>query len=336
MQADMKWMGHPDQGMQVRRFRLAEGREDGLECIEVQAGSGLSFTVVPGHGMSLQAARYRGVNLSYLPPGGSSGPGMTWQMEQYFEGGLMFTCGLDSTGQANGPYGLHGMLRRLPAQDVTVSRYMRGEFQEVEITGCVIQSGLGMPTLILERKICCSDKASEIRIHDRIRNTSGGPAGWMIMYHFNLGWPLLGPNARLYIPSVSVRPKNETAAAELKTCMEITEPQAGRQPQAFYHSLDPGADKARVVLENPDVKVGVAIETIPAQLPCLTQWRNFRAGEYVLGLEPCNVFPMGRTWTEENHLLPMLEAGEERSLDLTFQVWSLNAEKQTAREENHG
>lgn len=332
----MEWMGHPDQRMQVHSFRLTGGREEGLECIEVQAGSGLSFTVALGHAMSLQAARYKGINLSYLPAGGSSGPGMTWQLERYFEGGLMFTCGLDSTGQANGPYGLHGMLRRLPAQEVTVSRYMRDGSHEVEIRGRVIQSGLGASTLILERSIRCADEKAEIRIHDRIYNASGAPAGWMIMYHFNMGWPLLGPGARLHIPSISVRPKNEIAQKVADTYLEITEPMAEWQPQVFFHSLDPRAETARIVLENPEAGVGAAIVTVPSQLPCLTQWRNFRQGEYVLGLEPCNVFPMGRTWTEEKKLLPVLGPGEEVTLDLAFQVWDIKKQEPAAGEENHG
>lgn len=317
------WMGHPDQQLQVRRFRLSGGREEGLECIDVQAGSGLSFTVVSGHGMSIQACRYRGINLTYLPFGGSSGPGMTWQMEEYFEGGLMFTCGLDNTGPANGSYGLHGLVRRLPAQNVTVSRRFVEGGQEVEIKGQVIQSGLAVPSLVLERRIRCGDLIPEIWIHDRIFNASGIPAGWMIMYHFNIGWPLLSPKARLHIPGISIKPKNETAARDLDTCLRVLGPQPRWQPQVFFHTLDPEADRARIAIENHEAGIGAAITVNPGQLPYLTQWRDFREGEYVLGLEPCNVLPLGRSRTEAQNRLPVLEPGEERQMDLTFRVWDL-------------
>lgn len=318
------WIGHPDQGLQIRRFTLAEGRSDGLSCIDVQNSAGLSFTIAPGRAMSLQGARFLGHNLTYIPSGGFTGPSSAWELERYFEGGLLFTCGLDSTGPANGIYGQHGQLRRLPAQDVSVRRFTSSEgIPSAEITGRVIQGGLAQPTLMLERQFFCSDNYPRITIRDTIRNLSCRDAGFLLMYHLNLGWPLLSPHARLQIPSQRIIPKNETAAACLAQYQEISPPVANWTPQVLFHKMDDKSNLARVVLENPEIGIGVALCFDTRQLPWMAQWRNFQAGEYVLGLEPCLLPPRGRARIEEEGDLPILKPGESRTFDLDFEVWSL-------------
>ena len=47
-----------------------------------------------------------------------------------------------------------------------------------------------------------------------------------------------------------------------------------------------------------------------AQLPYLTEWKLMGMGEYVLGLEPCNVPARNRVALREDNILPYLNAGE--------------------------
>lgn len=257
---DRSWMGNPNQQLQVSRARLAGGREDGLEMIQVETGAGFSFSVAPGQAMSLKTARFCGMNLTYIPPGGFTGPALMGQ-SNYFEGGLMFTCGLESTGPVNGPYRQHGSLRYQPAGDVSVKRVETDGDRGVEIKGTIIQSGLSLPPLTLERTIRCMNSVPKLWIHDEITNRSAERAGWMIMYHFNFGWPLLSPKAKIEIPSVAIRPKNQVAEAALDRYLQIEEPQEDWTPQVFCHSLDMEKDMADIALINPSEGVGVTIRT---------------------------------------------------------------------------
>lgn len=318
------WIGHPDQLMMVRRFCMEESRSAGLECIEVQSSSGLSFTVAAGRAMSLQAARYKGKNITYMPAAGPTGPMYSWQMTHYYEGGLMFTCGLESTGPANGKYPQHGTLRSLPGQDVTITRMEKDGIPGVRIQGNVIQSGLGCPTLVLQRTIECWDNKAEIKISDRVCNRSHQKAGVMIMYHFNFGWPLLSPAAKLTIPSDLVKPKDETAARHLDCCLKTLAPQSQWVPEVFQHFFDPEKQEICICLENPEIDMGIQMKVDPQQLPYLNHWRNFAEDQYVMGLEPCNCLPLGRTKAEEKKMVPYLLPGEEAQFDISLEIAELD------------
>lgn len=315
----LPWIGNMDQLLTVRRFQMTEGRAAGLTCIDVQTAAGLDFTVTEGRAMSLYHARFRGTNLAFLPAGGPTGPEAVSESGYYYEGGLMFTCGLESTGPANGYYSQHGTLRMIPAENVKIKRLERDGVAGVEITGTMIpKSEAAGEKLRLQRTYICWNDAPVIHIHDKVCNLSSQPAGLMVMYHFNLGWPLLSPEARLYIPSRHIRPKNSIAQRDLNTCLNILPPQEQWQPQVFCHTLDSSGGHVKVMLENPKIGVGIGIQLDPHQLPMLNQWRSFYASQYVLGLEPCNCLPLGRTCMQEKGLLPWLQPGEEREFQMSF------------------
>lgn len=314
------WIGNPDQQLQVRRFRLQGGRSEGLECVGIEASCGLSITIATGRAMAIQSARFCGKNITYLPPAGPTGPDAVWELEHYFEGGLLFDCGLDNAGPGNGAYGTHGLLRRFAADQVSIDRLSESGVPCVEVSGRVIQSGLGLPTLILERTIRVRDDQPVIHIRDKIYNASCREAGFMHMYHCNFGWPLLSESAVLQIPSVSVTPKNEVSAKDLDRCLEIYGPKEDWKPQAFYHLLDENAELVEAQIRNPEVGLAVKVCVNPRELPCLTEWRCFRAGEYVLGIEPCVTFPLGRTYLEQTDGLAYIAAGEEKEYHLKIEI----------------
>ena len=68
--------------------------------------------------------------------------------------------------------------------------------------------------------------------------------------------------------------------------------------------------------------LGVMIKYSKEQLPCLTNWQHWGAGEYVCALEPGTNFPVGQLQAKEQGKLIMLEPGESRSYELEFEVLS--------------
>jgi hypothetical protein len=49
----------------VTRYKLVEGAAAGVEVIEFRTGSGLRFEVLPGRGMGIGQADYRGIPLAW-------------------------------------------------------------------------------------------------------------------------------------------------------------------------------------------------------------------------------------------------------------------------------
>ena len=100
----------------IRAFELAEGRERGVRCLEVDTGAGLSFTVVADRGLDIADCSFKGTNLVYHTPNGIAHPsyydpaGLEWL--RVFFAGLLTTCVLTyfgSPGRDGGDdLGLHG------------------------------------------------------------------------------------------------------------------------------------------------------------------------------------------------------------------------------------
>lgn len=65
---------------------------------------------------------------------------------------------------------------------------------------------------------------------------------------------------------------------------------------------------------------GVYIKYKKTQLPKLVQWKMLGAGEYVIGLEPCNAGVLGRDETEKRGELKYLQPYELRKHELEIGV----------------
>jgi hypothetical protein len=112
----LRRIGHVAQVGGTRHYTLRDGRSKHVDAIDVDAGSGLCFTVLPDRGLDISLASYKGLNLVYLTPNGEAHPafyepeGLGWL--RTFFGGLLTTCGLTYLGapgiDGEQPLGLHG------------------------------------------------------------------------------------------------------------------------------------------------------------------------------------------------------------------------------------
>jgi hypothetical protein len=86
----------------IRRSILREGRSEGVDAVEIATGSGFQFTVLPGRGLDISHASYRGIPLCWRGFAGDAAAayyepqGFGWQWTAF--GGLMSTGGLTSMG----------------------------------------------------------------------------------------------------------------------------------------------------------------------------------------------------------------------------------------------
>jgi hypothetical protein len=64
------------------------------------------------------------------------------------------------------------------------------------------------------------------------------------------------------------------------------------------------------VLRNKKLGIAVSLSFNVHQLPYVTQWKTMAYGEYVLGIEPCNVLCKSRKALRDDNTLPVLQPGE--------------------------
>jgi hypothetical protein len=182
----------------------------------------------------------------------------------------------------------------------------------------VRQAAVFGENLLLQRRITVPIGGSSIVVEDRVTNEAAVSTGHMVLYHANLGWPLLDDDAVLDIPSASVSPRDADAERGLASWSEVTGPVPGYAEQVFKHDFS-GRGMAEVTLDNPTQDIRVTVRFDTATLPALHQWKMLGEGHYVLGIEPTNVdWNRGRAAARETGVLPMLAPGESVEYRIEF------------------
>ncbi|MDI6857860.1 MAG: aldose 1-epimerase family protein [Dehalococcoidia bacterium] len=308
----------------VKLAELTDGPERGVRVADCRTGGGLSFTVLLDRGMDIGAAEYKGVPLAWLSGAGFAHPahyepeGVGWL--RTFGGGLMTGCGLTqigapSEGMEKEPLGLHGRLSVIPARGVIVDSEWEGDEYRWRLQGRMKQYRLFSEHLELRRTISFRLGGRDIRIEDSVTNLGDTPSPFMLLYHVNLGFPLLSPESEMVAAPHTVEPRDDVAAGGLDAWARFQSPAAEFQEQVFLHDLPADHEgMAEAALRNPWLGLSVHVRYRKAELPYLTQWRMMGKGTYVLGLEPGNAFVLGQAAERAAGRLQTIEPGEEKRL----------------------
>ncbi len=287
-------------------------------------GSGLEVEIHPDRALDLGQVTYNGMPLAWIAPGGMSSPGLAESRGRHwlrsFGGGLLATCGLDTFGPPTVVDGIeypqHGRIGVVPAS----LRCADLVGHQLVVSGTVRQSAVFGENLVLDRTWSADLGGSTLRLTDVVRNDGLDDAGHMVLYHVNIGWPLLDESATLDVPSRELTPRDEDAQAGAGRWHQIEPPQRGFREQVFGHDFrDQGV--ATVAIDNPRRNVRLEIAFDSNTLPAMHQWKMSGEGHYVMGLEPVNVNTFGgRAGATAAGILPVLRRGREVTYSLEIRL----------------
>jgi hypothetical protein len=326
----------------TRLVTLEDGAERGVRAIEFRTTTGLEFAVLVDRGFDIGWCRFRGKSIAWHSPTGwvapwyRETPGLGWLRS--FAGGLLTTCGLDHIhhpeidpndtydypGRSATEYGLHGRIANVPALLRGYGERWEGDSCTLWASGEVRQAGALAENLVLRRTVTVDLDGFTIRWEDEVTNEGHHATPHMLLYHVNLGAPLLSPSCELEAPIARVRWASPTASTDSGEHLVFHGPKPGFVEQAFEHELTPDADgPCRVALMNkddPSLPWGARLTYDPKQLPYFVQWRYFGEGTYVLGLEPSTNGAEGRLAAREKGELQLLESGESRNYATEIEI----------------
>lgn len=294
---------------------------DGQRIVDAYNGSGLTYTVLPDRGLDVWSAHYNGRPLTWIAQGAPYPPDFALPWLQQFNGGLVVTCGLTHAGvpETDPDTGefrdLHGQFSRLRATEVRVER---DDPEALVLAGAVTETRLFGVQLRLERRYMLRLGEPAIHIADRITNRGDLSAPLMVLYHVNVGYPLVAEGARFDTPHHAVYPRDAEARGGYATWPQYEGPLPRYAEQVFFHHLKQADGQTCALIGRDDF--GLLCEWDPAQMPYLTQWKNTRQGIYVSGVEPGNCIPEGRNGARASGRLQWIEPGETRAFDLTLRV----------------
>lgn len=320
------YLGHESQLYGIEEHRLIGGKGDGMRLFQIHNGKGLDLTVSPDRNGDITRLRYKGMNMSYLSPSGYVAPayydslGTNWLSS--FTAGFLTTCGLNNVGTPNTDQGevlpLHGSIANLPAD------YSYWAIEESENGTClVVHSETKDETLFgrklrLTREIKVSTDQNEFCIRDTIVNTGDKIEPYEILYHMNMGYPLLDEDSVIEILSAEVLPRNEHAASELAKWMHMQRPTAGYEECCYYHKF---ADKeGRAKIYQPKLGISLEICFDAEKLDGFVEWKMMGIRDYVLGLECGNCYPDGRDVMRKEGMLKFLNPGQSQEYEVHIRL----------------
>ena len=343
LETALRYVGDPKQLFRIDDFRLNGGRGNGMRMFQVRNGPEMEFQCSVDRCMDIHYLRCKGQNMGFLTCAGDVAPqyyddtGTNWLRS--FTAGFMTTCGLHTIGlpgeYLGDPYGLHGRISNCPAEEAGAVTSLEEDSLRGELHGTMRECRPAGEDLILTRKIRTAWGDHQIHIHDVVRNAGRTETLHMILYHFNLGHPLLSERTELVIPTGGTVPRDKDAAAHPNDWDKLEPPEDGRPEMCYYHRLkaDPSG-RTFVAAFQPELEIGVAIHFDRTVLDHFVQWRQLTTGYYAMGLEPCNATIDGVQDAIDNGSAKWLAPGERVIYDLTIELLTDHSRFEMLREES--
>ncbi len=339
-----KRIGHPSQLCGLKSYTLNDGRSAGLRAVDFRTAAGLDFTVLLDRGMDISEARFKGISLCWRSPAGDVAPsffeqkGMGWLRS--WSAGLLTTCGLDNAGDPcvddGEELGLHGRISAVPAERIALTEKWDGEDILLSVRGLLREGRLFGPCLEMVRTITTCGSSKGLSVRDTITNVGARRAPCMIVYHINIGFPLLDEGTELIAPVAETIPYEDYADPRWEAFSKMEAPDPGCRETDYMHVMKPDSQGwVTVGVYNRALVdgLGLRIRYRHSELPHFNEWKMMGEREYVLGIEPGNCLPYSRYREREAGRLVYLEVGETISAGVEFEVVEGLAEIETLRKE---
>ena len=277
----------------IRRYTLSEGREKGLDVLDCDNGK-IRFLLNVSKACDIMQLYHEGQNISFISKNGFTKRETPFLRR--FEGGMLYTCGLDSVGGRDG-FELHGTLHNIPAEII------RAECNENGITleAIIRDTALFGKNLVLKRKIFTAIGGDSVTLEDTLVNEGYKTEEYCLLYHINVGYPMLDNGAKVIADVESYTPRTAWAKQNEDTMYEMNASTPNQEETCYFLNLK----KPEITLVNGKIGKEFTVSYSGDTLPCFVEWKSMASGDYALGLEPCT------TELDNRFAYKTIELGEE-------------------------
>mgnify|MGYP003304346606 CR=1 FL=1 len=259
----------------LRRYTLTEGREKGLDVLDCDNGK-IRFLLNVSKACDIMQLYHEGQNMSFV-----SKNGFTKRETHFlnrFEGGMLYTCGLDSVGGREG-YELHGSVHNIPAEIIRAQCDESG----IVVEAIIRDTALFGKNLVLKRKIFSDIGGDSVTLEDTLVNEGYKDEEYCLLYHINVGYPMLDDGAKVIADVESYTPRTAWAKQNEATMYEMNAPMPNQEETCYFLKMN----KPEISLVNKKTGKNFTISYSGETLPCFVEWKSMASGDYALGLEPC-------------------------------------------------
>ena len=259
----------------IRRYTLTQGREKGLDVLECDNGK-IRFLLNVSKACDIMQLYHEGQNMSFISKNGFTKREIPFLNR--FEGGMLYTCGLDSVGGRDG-FELHGTLHNIPAEITRSECNENGIFVEAVIR----DTALFGKNLVLKRKIFSAIGGDYVSVEDTLTNEGYKAEEYCLLYHINVGYPMLDEGAKIIADVEDYKPRTAWAKKNDSTMYEMNAPVPNQEETCYFLKMR----KPEISLLNEKINKKFTVSYSGNTLPCFVEWKSMASGDYALGLEPC-------------------------------------------------
>lgn len=311
--------------LQVRgaeKYILQDGKGNGMHFLYIRNGLGLEIWISLDRAGDVSRVSFKGDNMGYFSPCGYVAPqyydGVGAGFLKSFTAGFFTTCGLTAVGSPCTDDGedlpLHGTVSHIPA----ILNGIEETESELVVKLTVSDEVIFGRKLIMNRCYRFSYTENTFEVSDTVTNLADTESPYMIMYHCNMGYPLLSENSIVKIPNNSIKPRDTEAEKYISSALDMEKPTANFAERCYYYDVVEKNGLANVGIFNDDINKGVVFTYDKKNLPMFTEWKMMGKYDYVLGLEPGNCTPDGRDVLRKNGTLKFLQPDESCDTAVKF------------------
>lgn len=316
------YIGNPLQIKGVEQYVLQNGKGNGMHFLNIRNGLGLEIWISLDRAGDVSRVNFKGDNIGYFAPCGYVAPqyydNRGTGFLKSFTAGFFTTCGLSAVGSPCIDDGeelpLHGTISHIPSEICAIEETEKELIIKLRIRDTVLFGR----KLVMNRVYTISYTENVFTVNDTVTNEADTQSPYMIMYHCNMGYPLLNENSLVKIPNNAVQARNEHAKKYIDSALQMEKPQSCYEERCYYYDVKENDNIAKVGIFSSIINKGLIMEYDKKALPCFTEWKMMGKTDYVLGLEPGNCTPDGRNVLRENNTLKFLQPDQSATTTIKF------------------
>lgn len=330
----LKKIGDISQLGGFKSYELTNGMSRGIRAVDINTPCGIYMTVLLDRGMDISNLYYKSIPISWKSGIRETSPyfyeskGLEWN--RTFYGGFFNTCGLVTVGPPsvdNGEeLGLQGRISNLSAENIRVEEKWEKDTYEMCVQGKVREETFYGDRLQLERKITTWMDIPKIVLEDTVENIGNNISPLMILYHVNIGYPIIDSNSRLLEAKAKIAPRNKVDEKGIDKFSKFSEPTSKFEEGVFIHDIEKDSEgNSNIALVNENFNngqgIGLWVKFNKINLPYLIQWKQMQAGIFVCGISPTNSsLVRGRKIERQEGHLKFINPGEKIKYMLEFTI----------------
>ena len=186
---------------------------------------------------------------------------------------------------------------------IFLPKIIRAECNENGITveAIIRDTALFGKNLVLKRKIFTAIGGDSVTLEDTLVNVGYKAEEYCLLYHINVGYPMLDNGAKVVADVESYTPRTAWAKQNEAIMYEMNASTPNQEETCYFLNLK----KPEITLVNEKNGKEFTVSYSGDTLPCFVEWKSMASGDYALGLEPCT------TELDDRFAYKTIEVGEE-------------------------